>query len=231
MRTIGILGGMSNTATAQYYKLINAGVNTRLGGWDIAETIIIGVNFGNIQRFIQNNQWAEAEAYLEDKTDRLVRAGADMIICASNTMHRVIAPIMAKRDVPFIHIVDPTAQAIKARGLSHVALFGTKPVMAADFLASRFRDSFGIDIMVPNEPDQAEIDRIIFDELVRDRTSRESKSAYLRIVDRMREQGAQGLILGCTEIYLLLQQSDRPDFPMFDTTVLHVAAAVNAALD
>jgi aspartate racemase len=230
MKTIGILGGMSNAATVEYYRLINAAVNARLGGWDIAETIIVGVNFGEIERFIRNDSWDAAEAYLSDKADRLIRAGADLIICMSNTMHRVVAPIMAKRDVPFIHIVDPTARAINRAGLRRVALFGTKPTMAADFLPARYRDKFGVEIVAPSEDEQIEIDRIIFDELVRGKILAPSKARYLAIADRMRADGAQALILGCTEIFLLMQQDDRPHFPMFDTTALHVAAAVEAAL-
>lgn len=225
-KTIGVLGGMSDQATADYYRLLNAGLNARYGGWDIGEIVIVSVNFGNIQRFIRSGDWDGAHRYLAGKIDALERAGADVILCASNTMHRVIEPIMATRATPFIHIADPTGAAIHAAGLSRVALLGTRATMQSELLHSRFKDRFDIDLMTPSDDDQATIDRIIFDELVRRDLRPESKAAYLGIVDDLRAHGAQGVILGCTEIFLLIDQSDRPDFPVFDTTALHTAAAV-----
>lgn len=225
-KTIGILGGMSDQATAEYYRLINAGLNARYGGWDNGELVIVSVNFGNIQHFIRQGDWEAAERYLSGKIDRLERAGAHVILCMSNTMHKVVEPIMATRATPFIHIADPTGEAIRAAGLSKVALLGTRATMRSEPLRARFRDRFGVELLTPDEADQTTVDRIIFDELVRRDLRPESKADYLRIVDGLRGQGAQGVILGCTEIFLLIGQSDRPDFPVFDTTGLHVAAAV-----
>ncbi|MCG5241977.1 aspartate/glutamate racemase family protein [Azospirillum doebereinerae] len=225
-KTIGILGGMSDQATAEYYRLLNAGLNARYGGWDNGEIVIVSVNFGNIQHFIRQGDWESAERYLAGKVDALERAGADVILCMSNTMHKVVEPIMATRNTPFIHIADPTGEAIRAAGLTQVALLGTRATMQSDTLRRRFQDRFGVSLLTPDEADQTVVDRIIFDELVRRDLRPDSKAEYLRIVDGLRDRGAQGVILGCTEIFLLIEQPDRPDFPFFDTTGLHTAAAV-----
>lgn len=225
-KTIGVLGGMSDQATGEYYRLLNAGLNARYGGWDNGEIVIVSVNFGNIEHFVRQGDWDAAERYLAGKIDALERAGADVVVCVSNTMHRVVEPIMTGRSIPFIHIADPTGAAIRAAGLTRVALLGTRATMRSELLRQRFQDRFGVALLTPSEADQATVDRIIFDELVRRDLRPDSKAEYLRIVDGLRAQGAQGVILGCTEIFLLIDQADRPDFPVFDTTRLHTAAAV-----
>lgn len=229
-KTIGVLGGMSNQATGEYYRLLNENLNNRLRGWDNGEIVIVSVNFGNIEYFVRNDRWNEARAYLTGKVERLELAGADLIICVSNTMHRVVEPIMAERETPFIHIADPTGEAIRKVGLGRVALLGTMPVMKSQVLHSRYKDKFGVEIVTPSEADREIVDRIIFNELVRRELREESKQEYLRIVSDMRSRGVEGVILGCTEIFLLIGQGDLPGFPVFDTTELHVQAAVDAAL-
>jgi aspartate racemase len=228
-KTIGILGGMSPQATAEYYRLINEAVNTRLGGWNTAEVIISSVNFGHIERFVRTDAWGQAGAYLAARARGLERAGAELLVCVSNTMHRVADAFTAGLSMPFLHIADPTGEAIRRAGLKRVALLGTRPVMSADYLKGRYFERFGIEIVVANEAEQLIVDRIIFDELVRRVLSPASKATLLNIVDRLHEQGAQGVILGCTELFLIISQTDRPDFPMFDTTALHVARAVEMA--
>ena len=230
-RTIGILGGMSNQATGEYYRLLNEGINARLGGWDNAEVVIVSVNFGNIEHFVRSDEWAAAAVYLAHKVDALERAGAELILCVSNTMHRVVAPIMAKRATPFIHIADPTGEAIRTAGLRKVGLLGTMPVMRSQNLAGHFVEQYGVELITPSDEDAAVVDRIIFNELVRRDLRPASKAAYLATIAKLRDAGAEGLILGCTEIFLLVDQSDLPGFPVFDTTALHVAAAVRFALD
>lgn len=230
MKTIGILGGMSNQATSEYYRLINEAVNKRLGNWDIAETLIQGVNFGNIEYFVRNNQWDEAREYLLQKAIGAEKGGADLLICVSNTMHRVLDTVSECMTIPFIHIVDPTGQAIVDAGLSKVALLGTKPVMESGFIRDRYQTKFGIDIVTPDEDDQILVDQIIFNELVKGRILESSRDQYKEVCQTLRMKGAQGVILGCTEIFLLLRQSDVPEFPMFNTTELHVEAAVDMAL-
>ena len=230
-KTIGVLGGMSNQATGEYYRLLNRKLNVRLDGWDNGEIVIVSVNFGNIEYFVRNDCWDEAHAYLAEKVDRLERAGADLVICVSNTMHRVVEPIMAERKTPFIHIADPTGRAIGKAGLGRVGLLGTMPVMKSLELRSRYQDGFGVEVVAPTQADMEIVDRIIFNELVRGEMRVDSKREYLRIVGELRGRGAEGVILGCTEIFLLIAQEDLPGFPVFDTTELHVQAAVDFALE
>ena len=227
--TIGILGGMSDQATGEYYRLINRGLNVRYGGWDNAEIAMVSVNFGNIEHFVRAGLWDEAERYLSEKVDRLERAGADVVLCVSNTMHRVVEPIMARRQTPFIHIADPTGAAIRDAGLRKVALLGTRSTMETPALSARLADRYGVECLVPGPEDRRIVDRVIFDELVRNVREPASKAEYLRVIDRLRRDGAEGVILGCTEIFLLVAPEDVPGFPVFDTTALHVDAAVDFA--
>lgn len=229
-RTIGLLGGCSNVATGEYYKLLNNAVNQRIGGWDIAETLIAGMNFGNIEAFVRADDWDGLEGYMYGKISSLVAGGADVILCVSNTLHKSLEKMMSEVDIPLIHIADPTGQAINKAGLKTVALFGTKPVMQMDYLKNRYLEKYGIETISPSESEQNDIDTIIFDELVRGTISIKSRDRYIEIAERMRvELGAEGLILGCTEIFLLIDQHHMPEFPMFNTAKLHCDAAVNYA--
>lgn len=230
MKTIGILGGMSNQATSEYYRMINELVNQRLGGWEIAETLIQGLNFGNIEYYVRNGLWDEARTYIEDKAIGAQSGGADMLLCVSNTMHCVLDRIDDLVDIPFIHISDPTGQTIKDAGLTKVGILGTKPVMEANYIKDRFKQKFDIEVISPSEDSQVTIDRIIFDELVRRDIKACSRDAYVTICEELVEQGAQGIILGCTEIFLLLKPEHLPQVPLFNTTELHVKAAVDLAL-
>jgi len=230
MKTIGILGGMSDQATAEYYRLINKSVNERLGRWEIGEVLIQSVNFGNIEYFVRNEKWDEAREYLLEKSLGLEKGGADLLVCVSNTMHRVLDNLTDFINIPFIHIVDPTGSAIVEAGLNKVALIGTKPVMAASYIRERYKQIYGIDIITPSEEQQLVLDQVIFDELVKGQILDGSRQKYIEICSELKNSGAQGLILGCTEIFLLLRQRDMPDFPMFNTTELHVKAAVDMAL-
>lgn len=231
-RVIGLLGGCSNVATGEYYKFLNAAVNRRLGGWDIAETLIAGMNFGNVEAFVRTGDWDGLTGYMDAKVRGLKAGGADVLLCVSNTLHRHLEAIADAHDLPLIHIADPTGKAIQAAGLDRVALFGTRPVMELAYLRDRYAERFGLEIVVPNETERAEIDRIIFDELVRFDVRDASRKTYLGILDRLvAEEGAQGLILGCTEVFLLLQPEHRPTVPMFDTASLHCDAAVAFALE
>lgn len=231
-KTIGLLGGCSNIATGEYYRFLNAAVNEKLGGWEIAETLIAGMNFGNIEAFVRNDDWVGLSAYMQTKIDSLVAGGADIVLCVSNTLHKPLEGLMATAPIPFIHIADPTGQAMQAQGLKKVALFGTRPVMRMDYLKERFLNRFNVETITPTDEEQDDIDRIIFNELVKGKLSAKSKNRYLEIADRMRQDdGAQGLILGCTEIFLLIDQQDMPNLPMFNTAKLHCDAAVEFALD
>jgi len=230
MKRIGILGGSSDYATVDYYRRFNRAVNARLGGWNTAELIINSMNFAFSADCVCNERWDDVAAYLAERALAVEHAGAEILICVSNTLHRVADVFTTGLSIPFVHIVDPTAAAIQATGLSCVALLGTKPVMKTDFLIRRYADLFGIEAMVPEPEEQDVLDRIIFEELCRGRFTMESKAAYLDVIDRMKRRGSQGVILGCTEIPLLINQQDRPGFPMFDTAELHVEATVQKAL-
>jgi aspartate racemase len=230
MKRIGILGGSSDQATADYYRRLNRTVNRRLGGWNTAEAIVNSMNFALAEDCVRHERWDVVGNYLAERAKALERAGAQVLICVSNTLHRAAPAFTAEISIPFIHIVDPTATAIRANGLSRVALLGTKPVMATDFLRRRYADKFAITTLPPAPKEQDLVDRIIFDELCRGRFTAESKAVYLEIIDRLQAAGAEGVILGCTEIPLLICQADRPNLPMFDTTGLHVEAVVDFAL-
>jgi aspartate racemase len=230
-KTIGILGGCSNVATGAYYQFLNAAVTRRPGGWDRAQTLISGMDFARIDAFVRARDWDALAGYLDKKVTGLVASGADVLMCASTTLHAPLEAIAANHDVPLIHIADPTGAAVRAAGLTRVALFGPRPVMEMDDLRDRYRTAFGIEIVVPNKEERAEIDRVIVDELIPSDIRDASRNAYLGIARRLvAEEGAQGLILGCAEIFLLLRQGDAPDIPMFDATQLQCEAAVATAL-
>jgi aspartate racemase len=230
MKRIGILGGSSDQATADYYRRLNTAVNDRLGGWNTAELLVSSMNFALAERWVRTADWPAAAGYLTDRARALEAAGAELLLCVSNTLHRVADLFTAGLSIPFLHIVDPTAEAIRAAGLTRVGLLGTKPVMATDYLKRRYLERFGITVVVPSPDEQDVVDRIIFDELCRGRFLPEAKARYLAIADRLAAAGAEGLVLGCTEIPLLISQPDRPGVPMFDTAELHVTAAVDRAL-
>ena len=229
LKTIGILGGMSNVATVNYYKGINQRVNELMGGYNIAEIIMHSVNFANIEAFVRGNQWDDSADYLVDKAMKLEQAGADFILCVSNTMHRVAPQIEAAINVPFLHIGEPTAEAIKSAKIHTIGLLGTLPIMKANYMRDYYTKR-GINVVVPKKADMILVDRIIFDELVKDITKDSSKEEYVRIARQLEAQGAQGIVLGCTEIEMLLKSDDVSGLPLFDTTALHVDKAARLAV-
>jgi len=230
MKRIGILGGSSDQATADYYRRFNDAARARFGGSNTAELLISSMNFAFVTDCLRHERWQDMERYLCERAAALEGAGAEILLCVSNTLHRVAASVSAAVDIPFVHIVDPTARAIQRAGLSCVALIGTRSMMSGEQPKLRYTQHFNIEVLVPEASEQDVIDRIIFDELCRGQFTAAARSTYLGIIDRLRTQGAQGVILGCTEIPLLLKQSDRPDLPMFDTAGLHVEAAMQLAV-
>lgn len=228
-KTVGILGGMSDRATVEYYQLINHAVNRRLGGYDIAETLIVGCNFGNIEYCVSNSRWDIAEKYLIGKAKQAEQGGADILICMSNTMHMVLGNLREHVSIPFLHIATPTAEAIHQKGLKKIALLGTKPVMSESYMVQQYQQT-GIEVVVPTLKQQDDINNIIFSELVKGVISLSSKQRYIDICHDLVSKGAQGIILGCTEIFLLIQEDDFDDLPLFNTTQLHVDAVVDAIL-
>ena len=225
LKTIGILGGMSAQSTADYYRLINEGVNRLKGGYNNAEVIICSVNFENIRNFMVAGRWDDAGRYLAEKARRLEAAGCDYLFLATNTLHKVRDQITGAVSIPFVDIFEATAAAIRAKGLKKVALLGTYTTMADPFCGESYRQN-GVDVVIPGEADMKELDRIIFDELCYGKLLPESKEFIMGLTGGLRDQGAEGVILGCTEIKLLMNQEDLPGFPVFDTTTIHCAEAV-----
>lgn len=228
MKTMGLIGGMSWESSALYYRLINEKVKQQLGGLHSAKCILFSVDFQEIEHYQANGQWQNAGQILGEAALSLQKAGADFIVICTNTMHKVIDMIEARITIPILHIADATALQIQQAGIQSIALLGTKYTMEQDFYKKRI-EQFGIDVIVPNEEERTVVNRIIYEELCLGRIEAASKERYLQVIDNLMKAGAQGIILGCTEIGLLIKQDDVP-IPVFDTTVIHALAAVDKAL-
>lgn len=224
LKTIGILGGMSSAATGEYYNLINQKVKEIKGGHNIAEMIICSVNFANIEHFIRKQDWAGAGVYLAGKAKSIERAGASCLFLGTNTMHKVREDIKDAISIPFIDIFETVSREIKSRGKTKIGILGTYPVMTDPFYVDAYAE-FGVDIISPSEAEKKEIDRIIFDEMTHHKFLETSKAYYIKTIKNLAEQGAEGIILGCTEIKMLINQNDIPEVPLFDTTDLHCEMA------
>ncbi len=230
MRTIGIIGGMSWESTVTYYQLINEEVGRRLGGFHSAPVLLSSVDFAEIERMQTTGAWDDAGRALSNEAAALERAGADLLILATNTMHKVAETIERAVSIPMLHIADATGRAVVAAGVETVALLGTRYTMEQDFYRGRLASRFGLKVLVPDAGDRATVDAVIFDELVHGIVSETSKRSYIDIIGRLVELGAEGVILGCTEIGLLVGPEDI-EVPAFDTTRLHATAAVAAAME
>ena len=228
MRTIGLLGGMSWESTAIYYRLTNELVRERLGGLHSARLLMSSLDFAEVEELQVSGQWDRAGALLAGEAIRLEAAGADLLVLCTNTMHKVAHAIEESVTIPLLHLGDVTAAAVHAAGLSTVGLLGTAFTMSQDFYRGRL-ESHGLRVLVPDEDDQAMVHRVIYDELCQGVVLEESRSAYVDVVRRLLARGAEGVILGCTEIEMLLDADDL-SVPSFPTTQIHVEAAVDAAL-
>lgn len=230
MKTIGLIGGMSWESSLEYYRMINELVQEKLGGYHSAKSIMISVDFDEIEQYQKKGQWEEAGEQLKDAAVKLERAGADFIVLCTNTMHKVAGVIEEGISIPFLHIADGTAKEIVEKGIHKIGLLGTKYTMEQEFYISRLVEQFGLQVMVPEEVDREIVNRIIFDELVFGKINANSREEYQRIIDKLVSQGAEGIILGCTEITLLIKQENSP-VPVFDTTYIHAKKAVEKALE
>ena len=228
MRTIGLLGGMSWESSALYYRLLNESVRDRLGVMHSARCVLLSVDFAEIERLQAAGDWDRAGELLAADARSLQDAGAELVVLCTNTMHTVADAVTAGLDVPFLHIGDSTAEAVTSAGLGCVGLLGTRYTMERPFMVDRLAAA-GLEVVVPDEADRELVHRVIFEELVVGVVREESRRAYREVVDRLVGRGAQGIVLGCTEIELLIGPGD-VDVPTFPTTALHVAAAVRAAL-
>jgi len=227
-RVIGMLGGMSWESTAEYYRLANEGVRDRLGGLHSARIVLTSVDFAEIEVLQVAGEWDRAGDLLAAEAARLEAAGAELLVLCTNTMHKVADRVQAAVGIPLLHLADTTATAVRAAGLTTVGLLATAFTMEQDFYRDRLA-GHGLDVLVPDADDRAEVHRIIYDELCRGVVREESRRFYRQAIDRLVAAGAQGIILGCTEIELLIGQTDSP-VPVFPTTRLHVEAALAASL-
>ena len=228
MDTIGMIGGMSWESSAEYYRLMNEEVKRQLGGLHSAKCILYSVDFQEIEHAQARGDWDKAGQVLGEAAQSLEKAGADFIIICTNTMHKVIDIIQEKISIPILHIADATAHQITEAGLQKIALLGTKYTMEQDFYKARI-EGFGIDVLVPQTEERTEINRIIYEELCLGQIETTSKEYYVQVIEDLVNSGAQGIILGCTEIGLLIKQED-VHVPVFDTTAIHARAAVNKAI-
>jgi aspartate racemase len=226
---IGLIGGLSWESSAQYYRIINREVRDRLGGVHSARSLMWSVDFGEIEPLQHNGDWGKLAEQMQDAAIRLERGGADFVLICSNTMHRMADAVAEAIDIPLIHIADPTGAKIKAAGLRTVGLIGTAFTMEQDFYKGRLRDVFGLEMLVPQADDRRTVHDIIYRELVVGEVLANSRTAYREVIARLVAQGAQAIILGCTEIMLLVSAEDSA-VPLFDTTTLHAIAAVDRAL-
>ncbi|ELY21613.1 aspartate/glutamate racemase family protein [Vreelandella titanicae] len=230
MRVIGVLGGMSWESTQGYYRALNEGVKAALGGFHSAKIVMVSVDFAEIEALQQQGDWHAAGELLASAAQSVERAGADCLLIATNTMHKVAPAIEQAVTIPLLHIADATAEQLTADGITRVGLLGTRFTMEQDFYIGRLEKQFGIEVVVPDQSERDTIHRVIFDELCQGRIKDVSRQRYLAIIDSLHAHGAQAVILGCTEIAMLVGQRDTK-VPLYDTTALHAQRAVAWALN
>jgi len=229
MKTIGLIGGMSWESSLEYYRIINETVKARLGESHSADCLLYSFDFAEIERLQMQGRWDIAEKRLVDVAQRLQQAGAECIVLCTNTMHKLADAMQAAITIPLLHIVDATAVVIRKQGLHTIGLLGTVFTMEEPFYRGRLTGKFGLRVICPDANGRALVNRVIYEELVKGIIKPESRASYVRVISEMAARGAQGVILGCTEIGLLIRPEDSP-VPVFDTTYLHALAAVDFAL-
>lgn len=230
MKTIGLIGGMSWESSLEYYRILNQTVKTRLGGSHSAKSLMFSVDFDEVERLQHTGQWDDLTNLMIDAARKLEAGGADLLVICTNTMHLMAPQVEAAVDIPLLHIADVTAKAVKARGQKTVALLGTRFTMEKEFYKGRLIEQHGLSVLIPNEPERKTIHRIIYQELCLGELRDESRLAFRRVIGNLVDQGAEGVILGCTEIPLIVHQKDY-EITLYDTTELHAVAAVDMALE
>jgi aspartate racemase len=229
VKTIGLIGGMSWESSIEYYRIVNETVKEKLGGLHSARCVMYSVDFAEIELLQRQARWQAAAQQLIAAAQSVERAGADFVVLCTNTMHKSAADIQANITIPLLHIADATAQKISAVGMRKVGLLGTRFTMEEDFYTGRLRRQHGLEVIIPEAEEREVIHRVIYDELVLGEIRPESKAHYMRIIGRLIQSGAEGIILGCTEIGLLIHDDDS-QVPLFDTARIHAVAAVEYAL-
>lgn len=229
MKTIGLIGGMSWESTVTYYQLLNEGVKDALGGLHSAKILLYSVDFFEIEALMSRGEWDEAANVLGDAAARLETAGADMILICTNTLHKVAPQVQARVHVPLVHIAKAAAERLRARGISRVGLLGTKYTMTQAFYREKIIEG-GVDVIIPEGDDIELVNRVIFDELCLGVVKEESRAEYLRVIASLQQRGAEGILLGCTELGLIVAEED-VSIPVFDTTQIHAEKALRLALE
>jgi aspartate racemase len=229
MKTIGLIGGMSWESTVPYYRIINETVREKLGGFHSAKLVLYSVDFHEIEQLQSSGAWDEAGRVLTQAAESLQAAGADFLVLCTNTMHKVADTVESAVRIPLFHIADPTAQEIKKAGFTQVGLLGTRFTMEEDFYRSRLRDRHRLEVLIPGNADRGVVHRVIYEELVQGLVRDSSRTEYRKIIQRLVNHGAQSVILGCTEISMLVGPTDSP-VPLFDTTGIHARKAAEYAL-
>lgn len=229
MKTIGLLGGMSWESTATYYALLNRGIREKLGGLHSVECILYSVEFHAIEQLQHQGKWAEATTVLVTAAKKIEDAGADFLLICTNTMHKVAPEVQQAITIPLLHIADATAEEIKKQQIQSIGLLGTRFTMEEDFYKGRLQKKYGISVCIPEADDREFVHRVIFDELCCGILKEQSRKQYLRIIDDLSRKGAQAVVLGCTEIALLLGQ-EHSKIPLLDTTAIHAHQAVQWAI-
>jgi aspartate racemase len=229
MKTIGLLGGMSWESTLAYYRAINEGIKNALGGLHSAKIAMYSVDFEPIEKLQHAGDWEGTVRILSEAAKRVQAAGADFLLICTNTMHKVAPEIEAAIQIPLLHIADATAEILVSEGVKSVGLLGTAFTMEQEFYKGRLTDKYGLDVLVPNENDRQIVHKVIYEELCMGKVENDSKAEYLRIIDGLGARGAQAVILGCTEIGMLVNQADT-NMKLFDTTAIHARKAVEYAI-
>ena len=229
MKTIGMIGGMSWESSIEYYRIVNETVKEKLGGLHSAKSVMYSVDFAEIEMLQHEGRWDEATQAMIAAARHVEAGGADFVVICTNTMHKMADDVEQAIHIPLLHIADATAEAIKARGLQVVGLLGTKFTMEEDFYRGHLVEKHGLEVLIPNAEDREIVHRVIYDELVLGEIKSESRKQYQRIIEKLIAAGAQGIILGCTEIGLLVKEDDS-SVPLFDTTYIHAVSAVALAL-
>ena len=230
MKTIGLLGGMSWESSIEYYRIINETVKKRLGGLHSAKSLMYSVDFAEIEKFQHMGDWEALTQSMIDAAKQIEKGGADLLVICTNTMHKMVPEISAAINIPLLHIADAAADAIKTQKLQIVGLLGTRFTMEGNFYRGKLEKDHGLKVLIPDDEGRESVHRIIYDELVQGVIREESRNVYLEVIAGLQSRGAEGVILGCTEIPLLIKQSDI-SIPIFDTTTIHAQAAVDWALD
>lgn len=229
MKTIGLIGGMSWESSADYYELINKKVKETLGGFHSCKSIMVTVDFAEIERLQHQDNWAVLDRMMAESAKQLELAGADIVILCTNTMHLCSSAIINEISIPFLHIAEATGLEIQKKNLKRVGLLGTKFTMEKDFYKEYLYNKFGVEVIIPSDEERKKVHNIIYQELVKGNIRNDSREIYKQIIKNLNKRGAEGVILGCTEIPSLISESD-VDIPVFDTTTIHAEKAVEWAL-